>query len=880
MISAKFDAILLELDSHQETRPVPLKHWKAARARATDHLYAAFREGTDVVELVHARAAFIDALLKRAWRLHMPADARAALIAVGGYGRGELHPHSDIDVLILTAADPEALASHIEPLVMFLWDIGLEIGHSTRSLAQCVESAREDVTVATNLMESRHLAGDAQLLHEMLDLTAPPRTWPSDAYFRAKLAEQRARHEAANDSSQDLEPNIKNNPGGLRDIQMIGWVAKRHFGATRLSHLKQHGFLTEEEYQGLKAGEHLLWEIRFALHMITGRHEDRLLFEHQRSLADLFGYGSDNPAVERFMQGYYRTAIELQRLNETLLQLFHEAILLKNRLGEPTTLNRRFQSRGNYLEVTDPATFARSPLAMLELFLVLQQNPQLEGVRASTIRAVRAHRHLIDARLRADIRARSLFMEILRQPTGVTHALRRMHRYGVLSRYIPAFRKITGLMQFDLFHVYTVDEHILMVVRNVRRFTLPDHARECSLCHELIASIPKLELLYLGALFHDIAKGRGGNHSELGVADARSFCLDHGLSHYDTELVAWLVRQHLMMSYTAQRKDIDDPAVITEFAAQVGTIERLTYLYLLTAADMRGTNPELWNAWKSALLSRLFHRTREALASGLDNAEDENARIQAVQAAARQMLSRAGHSDEAIRLCWMNFSTEYFLQTPPGAVAWHTQLILAAPNAREETQVHLRDDTERGCTEIFTLGADRDELFADTTALLDRLGIDILGARIDTTADGLSINSYFVLGENGMPLPPERKREVESLLAEHLNAPGPGKPALTRRLPRRLRAFSPETRIEFQQDEERRLTIMHLTTQDRPGLLSVIGAVLAEQGLRLQSARVSTEGELARDWFILSDHGGRPIASAERLDRLSRHLTERLSATG
>ncbi len=876
MIFPELDAILRELDTHLGDTPPPLPPWKQAIAAATGHLAERFRAGDEVVDLVHARAQFVDALLARAWRLHLPADAEAALVAVGGYGRGELHPASDVDVLILTAGEPEALASHLEPLVMFLWDIGLEIGHSVRSLAQCVEEARADVTVVTNVMESRHLAGLERLTSEMQALTGPQHIWPSEPYFSAKLAEQRKRHEAADFSTQDLEPNIKNNPGGLRDIQMIGWVAKRHFGATRLSQLKDHGFLTEEEYQALKAGERLLWRIRFGLHLVAGRREDRLLFEHQRTLAELFGYGSDNPAIERFMQDYYRTAMELFRLNEMLLQHFQEAILQHNRLGEPVPINRRFQARGGYLEVSNPAIFARSPLAMLELFLVLQQHPELEGVRASTVRAIRAHRHLVDDRLRADIRARSLFMEILRQPQGITHALRRMHRYGILARYLPAFRKITGLMQFDLFHIYTVDEHILMVVRNLRRFTLPQHAEECPLCHELIQQIPKLELLYLGGLFHDIAKGRGGDHSELGVADARSFCQDHGLSRYDTELVAWLVRQHLLMSYTAQRKDIDDPAVIADFAAQVGSVERLTYLYLLTVADMRGTNPELWNAWKGALLNRLYRRTREALAAGLDNAEDENARIQAVQEAARRRLLAEGHAEEAIRLAWINLSTDYFLQTPPEAVVWHTRLLLQ-DGEPGHTQVHLRDDPERGCTEIFTFGPDRDGLFADTTAMLSRLGLDILGARLDTTDTGLSINSYFVLEEDGSPLSPERQHEVRERLAERLDREERVLPVQSR-LPRRLRAFDRDTEILVEQDAEHALTRLHLHTRDRPGLLSLVGAVLAEEGLRLHSARVLTEGEVVRDWFTLTDRQGRPITDPQRQDRLRRRLLEQLEA--
>ncbi len=874
MIFSEFDSILRELDSKSEPPPGPVSAWKSAIHAAGEHLGERFAEGHDVVELVHARAAFTDAVLARAWAAHLPADAEAALVAVGGYGRGELHPASDVDVLILTAGDPEALAAHIEPLVMFLWDIGLEIGHSVRSLNQCVDEAREDVTIVTNLMESRHLAGLERLTREMQALTGPTHIWPSAAYFSAKLAEQQARHAQANDSTQDLEPNIKNNPGGLRDIQMIGWVAKRHFGATRLSQLKDHGFLTEEEYQALKAGEKLLWEIRFALHRLTGRREDRLLFEHQRALARQFGYGEDNPAIERFMQRYYRTAIELQRLNEMLLQHFQEAILQHDEPGEPTPINRRFQARGRVLEVRNPAIFARSPLAMLELFLILQQHPELEGVRASTIRAIRAHRHLIDERLRADIRARSLFMEILRQPRGITHALRRMHRYGILARYLPAFRQITGLMQFDLFHVYTVDEHILMVVRNLRRFTLAEHADECPLCHELIQQIPKQELLYLAGLFHDIAKGRGGDHSELGVADARAFCRDHGLSHYDTELVAWLVRQHLLMSWTAQRQDIDDPAVIQRFAGKVGSIERLTYLYLLTVADMRGTNPQIWNSWKGALLSRLFRRTREVLAAGLDNAEDENARIQAVQALARQQLLDDGLDEEAIRLCWMRLSTDYFVQTPADAIVWHTRLLLAH-DPRDGIQVAGRDDPERGCTEIFTFGPDRDGLFAETTTLLDRLELDIFGARIDTADDGLSVNSYFVLEIDGRPLDTARRDAVTAALRQQLNtAQSPGIP--TRHLPRRLRAFDYPTEIRFEQDPDRGLTRLHLRTQDRPGLLSLIGSVLTREGLRLHGARVLTEGARALDWFTLTDRDDRPLIDEARQARLRQALQDAL----
>ncbi len=874
MIEERLPALLSHLDAQLGTFPPPHKAFREALKGAAEVLGQAFHDGVDVVQLVHARAGFVDEILQRAWHAHIPGDEQAALVAVGGYGRGELHPASDVDVLILTADEPDGMASHLEPLVMFLWDIGLEIGHSVRSLAQCVSEARQDLSVTTNLMEARLLAGEERLFQEMAGLTGPSQVWPSSEFFVAKRSEQQLRHQKANDSSQDLEPNIKNNPGGLRDIQMIGWVAKRHFGATRLSDLKRHGFLTESEYRSLKEAEHLLWKIRFALHLVAGRREDRLLFEHQRALTRLFGYGEGNAAVEAFMQNYYRVTIELQRLGEMLLQLFEEAIVQGNLLGEPKPLNRRYQKRGDYLEVINPGIYARSPLALLEIFLLMQQHPELKGVRATTIRAVRAHRHLVDDRLRNDIRARSLFMEILRQPAGITRELRRMHRYGILARYIPAFRNITGLMQFDLFHAYTVDEHILMVVRNLRRFNLAEYAQECGLCHELVHQVPKRELLYLAGLFHDIAKGRGGDHSGLGSQDARAFCQEHALSCYDAELVAWLVEQHLMMSSTAQRKDIDDPEVINRFAGQVGTPERLRYLYLLTVADMRGTNPGLWNSWKGALLSTLYQRTLQVLQRGLDRPEDANTRIQAVQDGARRLLLEEGFSEEDVNLCWINLSTEYFLQTPPDAIAWQTKLLMAQKGRIDGPHVHLREDKQRGCSELFTFGPDRDGLFAGTTAVLDQLGIDILGARIDKSTEGVSINSYFILEADGSQLTPVRQREACELVSRVLEDPiGRGR-TRSRPLSRRLRAFTCPTEITFEQNTTQKLTEMVLSTQDRPGLLSLVGWALADQGLRLHSARVVTEGAFARDRFTLTDLSDGPILSPEKLAELKHALSD------
>jgi len=870
------DSLLTELDHQLNAGQPAISTYKATLKAASSTLAERFHDNENVVDLVHARSLFIDAILQRIWQSIMPKAADAALIAVGGYGRGELHPGSDVDVLILTSEDPQSLAEPIESLVMLLWDIGLEVGHSVRSLEQCVEEAA-DLTIATNLMESRLLAGQPDLFDQLNNLTNVDKIWPSDQFFSAKLIEQQTRHSKANDSGNDLEPNIKTNPGGLRDIQLIGWVAKRHFGATRLSDLKTHKFLTEQEYLSLKEGEYFLWRVRFALHVLTGRHEDRLLFEHQRILAKEFGYSDEesNLGVEQFMQQYYRTVVELQRLNEMLLQLFQEAILLNNELGEPQPINRRFQARSQYLEIIDPATFAHTPLALIEIFLLLQLNPELKGVRANTIRAVRAHRHLVTGRLQENIAARSLFMEILRQPCGLTHELRRMHRYGILERYIPAFEKITGLMQFDLFHRYTVDEHILMVVRNMRRASLEKHRDECELCFEIMQQLAKPELLYLAGLFHDIAKGRGGEHSRLGAIDARAFCLRHDLSDYDAELVGWLVDKHLNMSSTAQRKDIDDPEIIQAFAEEMGDQQHLDYLYLLTAADMRGTNPELWNSWKSSLLGRLHRSTSAALQRGLDQPESEDQVIQQAQTEARDLLAQKDLDQRDITLFWMELSTEYFLQTPSPTIAWHTEKLLQLRDQLDRMHVFIRINEHLGCSEIFVFGPDRDNLFAQTVTLLDQMNFNIFGAHIDTGSQHLSINSYFVLDENGNAISDDELQAAIEYLSDRLNTED-SHTEISHRIPRQLKSFVRESQIKITQDENRAVTQLNILTQDRPGTLSTIGTVFTDQELRLRSARISTEGEKAHDIFAITDRNDQPITAPHKLSQLKQALIDKL----
>lgn len=872
-----FDSSEFERELSESENPLPL--FRETLDRGTRRLEESFQQDAPIRELVGARAYLMDELLRHAWKLHIPTDPVAALIAVGGYGRGELHPASDIDLMILLGdGNREDLHDPIERFLMFLWDIGLEVGHSVRTLEDCVREAKQDITVATNLMEARSLAGPLSLYDRMCEATGPKNLWPSRAFFMAKSKEQEARYHKYDDTGYNLEPNIKESPGGLRDIHMVGWVAKRHFGAKTLHDLVSHGFLNEQEYQQLLEGETFLWKIRFGLHSLSERREDRLRFDFQPQLAEMFGFTDQDHslAVEQFMQQYYRTVMELSRLNEMLMQLFQEAILFRENLGEPVPINSRFQSRNGFIEVTHDRVFQRTPSALLEVFFLLQTHRELTGVRASTIRLIRANRHLIDAHFRDSLTARSLFMEIMRHPRYVYHELRRMNLYGILAAYIPAFANIVGRMQYDLFHVYTVDEHTLFVIRNLRRFALPEYHHEFPLCSWVIQTLPKPELLYIAALFHDIAKGRGGDHSKLGAQDTLAFCQKHHLSNMDSHLVAWLVEKHLILSMTAQRKDIGDPEVIQAFAGEVADPVRLDYLYLLTVADSRATNPQRWNAWRDALLKDLYGATHLALARGLDNPQAQEELIQEKQTETQRLLGAGGTDTNQIVEFWRSVNPEYFLQNSPDEIAWHTAEILAA-DPDELPLVRIRNKTRQGGTEVFTYGRDQDNLFACSTTLLDQLGLNVQDARIITTDDGYTLNSYLVLEQDGKPvLDVSRTEEIFLTLNAGLMAIHDLDLNVSRRIPRQHKHFDTRPRVTFSQDRRRRHTVMRLVASDRPGLLSKVGQAFTECSVRLQSAKIATVGAEADDIFFVTTLDHRPLHDQQQLDCLAEAITSRL----
>jgi len=840
-----------------------------------------YLDGEPAQDIITLHAWLVDQLLVRIWDLHraLASDCgNLALAAVGGYGRGELYPASDVDLLLLVEkSSHKKLRDFVQAFLNFLWDMGLEVGHSVRTLKDCVRESKKDITVATNLMEARLLAGESALFAAMQKITAPPKVWPSKKFFAAKWQEQIERHHHFDDTAYNLEPNIKEGPGGMRDIQMIAWVTQRQFGSATLHDLVSLEFLSESEYRALTRGRHLLSQLRCGLHYLADHREDRLLFDHQRELAAQMGY-TDAPgslAVEQFMKHYYRSVKELALLNEILLQHFQEAILSQGKT-RVRHISRRFQSRDAFLEVTRKNVFERYPFAMLEMFLMLQQHPELKGVRAQTIRLLRENLRRIDDKFRQDIACRSLFMEILRQPQGITHALRRMNAYGVLGTYIPAFGHIVGQMQHDLFHVYTVDEHTLFVVRNLRRFTVPEFRHEFPLASHLIQTLVKAERLYLAGIFHDIAKGRGGDHSTLGEKDARLFCELHSLSEYDTRLVSWLVRNHLAMSWTAQRQDIADPAVVLEFAQKVGDQEHLDSLYLLTVADMRGTSPKVWNVWKDRLLSQLHAATTRVLRRGFGKPIDIEERINDLQKEALHALSGTEAKPELVHQHWARMDNDYFLRHDADALAWHAAKISTTAVA-ELPLVAARYHPSAGGTEFLVFTPDREDLFAVITGGFDRLNLSIMDARIHTTGFGFALDTFVALDHAGNPVTHTAQlAELQAALRAQLLRPQPGRDVKGAHVPRVLRHFPIETKVSFSIAPSGQQTMMEVVAQDRPGLLYQVALVLQQCRVRLVTAKVATYGERAEDIFYITDRDGQPITATGQQACLEDGIKERL----
>ena len=860
----------------QCAQPLPLL--KAINAQAMAQLHQRFREGAPVPELVAARARFIDELLTAIWCwCGLPLADQACLVAVGGYGRGELHPHSDIDLLIvLGARDRDSCREQLEHFITVLWDVKLDIGHSVRTVPECVAAARADITVATNLMESRPIVGEFALHRAMAAATGPDHIWPSRDFYRAKWDEQIARHRKYGDTEYKLEPNVKSSPGGLRDIQTIAWIAKRHFQTNALQELVARGFFTAEEFQILTEGRDFLWLVRWALHMLSGREEDRLLFEHQREIAELFGFvdSDEELAVEKFMQLYYRWALALSELNELVVQLYDEAIL---RACDPETqqpLNQRFFVRNHYIDICNDKVFRTQPSAILEIFVLMANNPQIVGPRASAIRLLREARHEIDDDFRQDPRNQQLFIQLLRSPHKVATQLQRMTRYGILGEYLPEFGRVIGMMQHDLFHIYTVDAHTIQVVKNMRLFAHEDFADRFPIAAGIVRRLPKRELLYIAGLYHDIAKGRGGDHSQKGAVDAERFCSRHGFSADDTALVAWLVDNHLLMSSTSQRKDISDPTIIQEFADIVGDPLHLDYLYALTVADINATNPKLWTSWRASLLRQLYLETKRALRRS--KTASKQAWVEEGMENAIRLLENEGFDAEDVLAIWDHPTEDYFLRESPVDIAWHTRAMAGHGDASTPL-VLIKDPSARqndGATGVFIFTRSFPELFALTAATFEQLQLSIQDARLYRTASGCSMNTYMVLEADGEPIAedPARIRAIQNALCRAIAQRKPPGGGSQRRVPRRLQHFDYPTQVEIGLDEVKNCSTVEVVTPDRPGVLALIGRVFLDFNLQLQNAKISTMGERVEDVFFVTEPSGAPIDGADRKQALAEAL--------
>ena len=824
------------------------------------YLHQQFEANADIVELVKQRAGFADQVLQALWQQHLELDCPLSLLAVGGYGRGELHPYSDIDLLVIldesiSTQPPESLSNFLTQL----WDIGLEIGHSVRTLQECRQQAEQDITIATNLLETRLLAGMPSLFTSLQLLTVTNKTWDEKHFYQEKIEEQRQRHLKYNDTANNLEPNLKESPGGLRDLHVISWIAQQHFAVSNLYGLNQKGFLENSEHDVLDTAQRFLWRVRFGLHLLAGRKQEKLMIDYQRELAILLGYQDDEKrlAVEHFMKDYYLCARHVEQMNELLVQLFEENIILADQTRDITTINRRFQNHNGYLETINSGIFAFYPYAMLELFLVLQQHPELKGVRADTIRQLHAHLHLINDRFRADIKNRSLFMEIIRQGSGITHEFRRMNKLGVLGAYLPAFGIIVGQMQHDLFHTYTVDEHTLFLVRNLRRFSCDEYQAEFPLCSEVFYQIPKPELLYIAGLFHDIAKGRGGDHSKLGVVDATAFCEQHSLSNFDTDIVAFLVRHHLSMSATAQRYDIHDPDVIKKFARTVQTVNRLNYLYLLTVADIRATNENLWNGWRDSLLKQLYHLTRQWIEHNDDLAKSTQEKSLQQRQLALAKLTDTQWADHQILDLWQYYDDDYFLRHSVEEIIRQTEQRLLQPNTG--TLIKTRNFDDDGTIEIFILTKEQPRVFAAIAAALEQLQLNILDAKINTASNGDLLNTYIVNG------PKRESDDIFNGISAQLSDLDNIEAYCPLYTPRKMTLFKTAPVINYQVNEQDKYTILELYTHDRPGLISTVAQIFVQCDIQLLNAKLVTLIDQVEDVFFIATHAHKPLNLAQKI---------------
>ncbi|EIL97871.1 (protein-PII) uridylyltransferase [Rhodanobacter thiooxydans LCS2] len=834
-------------------------------------LATAFRDGADASALARRRGEAVARVVAHVWTACLGEVTGAALFAVGGFGRGLLFPYSDVDLLALVQAPEQARLRALEQFFATLWDIGLKVGHAVRDAAQCRTLAAQDASVFTSLLDARRLAGDAAFDARLKAIVDDPALWPAPAYLAARLAERNARHARYDDTAYNLEPNLKDGPGGLRTLDSLRWMGRRLAHADDLADMVAEGLLDPAEQAVLEQSEAVLRRYRYALHLEAGRPEERLLFDYQRALAARLGFEDEhakNLGVEQFMQGYYRAASQVERLGVQVAERFEEMLEPPE---EAAPVGTDFVRYGKRLAAVDPQLFMRRPAALVEIFIARMDQPGVVGFSADTMRRIHQATAARGDALAEDGEVLAAFLRLLRRGAPAVEPLWRMNRHGLLAAILPAFGKVFGRMQYDLFHVYTVDEHTLRVLRNLARFADPAAQREFPLGCEIWAGLPVPEVLLLAGLFHDIAKGRGGDHSVLGEQDARAFCTRLGLPPGDVEQVAWLVRWHLLMSTTAQRQDITDPDVVHRFAEVVGNRERLGQLYLLTIADIIGTSPRLWNGWKDRLLADLYTSTRYALRSDVELPRDIGARVRECSEYALALLLNEGYAEADVARIWADFPQLSFLRHRPEQIAWQTAAILRAHGALPLVAVHPL--SVRGSTELFVYTPDRDGLFATITAVLDRLRFSVVEARILSSPTGMALDTLLLLdADSQQPVSAARAEELQQRLQRAL-AQSAGVQPSKRGMSRHQKHFQMAPQISFHAAGDR--TQLALVGADRPGLLAAVAQVMLAIGVRVHDARIATFGERVEDFFQLTDRHDAPLDQALQ-ERLLQALQERI----
>jgi [protein-PII] uridylyltransferase len=834
-------------------------------------LATAFRDGADASAAARRRGESVARVVAHVWTACLGEAVGTALFAVGGFGRGLLFPHSDVDLLALVGVPEPARLRALEQFFVTLWDIGLKVGHAVRDPSQCSALAAQDASVFTSLLDARRLAGDPACDARLRAIVDDPGQWPPSRYLAARLAERDARHARYDDTAYNLEPNLKDGPGGLRTLDSLRWMARRLAHVDDLPGLVAEDLLDPAELATLEQSEATLRRYRYALHLEAGRPEERLLFDYQRALASRLGFEDEhekNLGVEQFMQGYYRAASQIERLGVQVAERFVEML---EPPGEAVPVGSEFLRYGSRLAARDPQLFMRRPAALVEIFIARLDQPGVAGFSADTMRRIHQATAAHGDALADDEDALAAFLQLLRRGAPAVEALWRMNRHGLLAAILPAFGKVFGRMQYDLFHVYTVDEHTLRVLRNMARFDDPSAQREFPLGCDIWAALPKPEVLLLAALFHDIAKGRGGDHSTLGEHDARVFCTRLGLPAGDVERVAWLVRWHLLMSTTAQRQDVTDPDVVHRFAERVGERERLGQLYLLTIADIIGTSPRLWNGWKDRLLSDLCVSTRYALRSDVALPRDINVRVDACSQHALALLMNDGHAEADVMRVWEDFPQLSFLRHRPEQIAWQTASILRAHGALPLVAVHPL--SVRGSTELFVYAPDRDGLFATVTAVLDRLRFSVMESRILSSPTGMALDTFLLLdADSQRPVSGTRAEELQQKLQRALVQSGGVQPS-KRGMSRHQKHFQMTPQISFHAAGDR--TQLALVGADRPGLLAAVAQVMLQTGVRVHDARIATFGERVEDFFQLTDRHNAALDGSLQ-ERLLQALLERL----